>query len=260
MIYSCWFSYQKKKKIIAKGQKRNINITAATYLVTNKLNLLTTLRNYFIAPSLLCYQLTLLCFTLKFNLINYHFCTNSTYKSAEFLLKFTQNRCTTALKIIKMTKILTLKAGAAVAMAEFNVNPTPPLATYKLEAPPPATTNCNPQKCPWWPYSSSKDFKANTALIVIVLICALIIALAFNAAIRYIIRLHCSRRRDEEAGEGKAETGAAEAEVAAKIPWLIYSEEMEVGAEWVDSYGGMGQWNLWSWSTATTGISEGCSL
>lgn len=117
-------------------------------------------------------------------------------------------------------------------MPEFNIHLTPPAVTSKVAAPPPGATNCDPQKCPWWPYTNSKEFKANTALIIVVLICALICALAFNAAIRYIIRLHCGRRQDEEEEDQKAEIGAAAAEQKIEIPSVIYSEGMKLaGAE-----------------------------
>lgn len=121
-------------------------------------------------------------------------------------------------------------------MAEFNIHLSPPVATSTLaappHAPPAASAKCDAHKCPWWPYSSSKDFKANTALILVVLFCALICALAFNSAIRYIIRLHCSRRRREGAENQKAELGGPAAEQTAEIPALIYSEGMKLtGAE-----------------------------
>ncbi|KAL2225952.1 RING-H2 finger protein ATL79-like [Sesamum indicum] len=131
-----------------------------------------------------------------------------------------------------MRKVPSLGTEAAVAMAEFNIHLSPPITTSTLAAPPhwppAAPGNCDAQKCPWWPYSSSKDFKTNTALILVVLFCALICGLAFNAAIRYIISLHCSRRRQREASDEKADTGGAAAEQAAEIPSVIYSEGMKL--------------------------------
>ncbi|KAL3632477.1 hypothetical protein CASFOL_025461 [Castilleja foliolosa] len=127
-----------------------------------------------------------------------------------------------------MRKVPSIRAGAAVAMAEFNIHLSPPVTTPTLvSAPPPSS--CDARKCPWWPYTNSKDFKANTALILVVLFCALICSLAFNAAIRYLIRLHCGRRRR---GEGKAEQGGGEEEEEVEVPALIYAEGMELpGAE-----------------------------
>ncbi|KAG8371944.1 hypothetical protein BUALT_Bualt12G0015400 [Buddleja alternifolia] len=119
-------------------------------------------------------------------------------------------------------------------MAEFNVHLSPPIATTSTAASPPpaASTNCDAQKCPWWPYSSSKDFKANTALIIVVLFCALICALAFNAGVRYIIRQHCNRRRRRTSENEKPELGGASAEQEAEIPAVIYTEGMKLtGAE-----------------------------
>ncbi|EYU18740.1 hypothetical protein ABFS82_10G164500 [Erythranthe guttata] len=125
-----------------------------------------------------------------------------------------------------MRKIPSLRAGVAVATAEFNIHLSPPASAA---APPPlAAADCNAQKCPWWPYTSAKDFKANTAIIVAVLFCALICALALNAAVRYLIR-DCSRRRRRNR---KEEHGGAAAEEAAEIPGVIYSEETKLsGAE-----------------------------
>ncbi|GFP92229.1 RING-H2 finger protein atl79 [Phtheirospermum japonicum] len=125
-----------------------------------------------------------------------------------------------------MRKVPSLRAGVAVAMAEFNIHLSPPVTTPTVAAAPPPSS-CDARKCPWWPYTNAKDFKANTALILVVLFCALICALAFNAAIRYLIRLHCGRRRR---GDEKAEQGGAAAEK--EVPALIYAEGMELaGAE-----------------------------
>ncbi|CAI9765658.1 unnamed protein product [Fraxinus pennsylvanica] len=89
--------------------------------------------------------------------------------------------------------------GSAAEVDEFNtrLSPTIPAGAGRFSPPSGAAAKCDgdAHKCPWWPYTNSKDFKANTALILIVLIVALICALAFNAAIRYIIRVNCSRRR-----------------------------------------------------------------
>ncbi|KAL2535062.1 RING-H2 finger protein ATL79 [Abeliophyllum distichum] len=96
---------------------------------------------------------------------------------------------------------LVYSLGEAAEIAEFNAHSSPPLPTTGRVAPPPgAAAKCNgdAHKCPWWPYSNSKDFKANTAVILIVLTIAFICALAFNAAIRYTIRMHCRRRRDSQ--------------------------------------------------------------
>ncbi|XP_057784794.1 RING-H2 finger protein ATL79-like [Salvia miltiorrhiza] len=130
-----------------------------------------------------------------------------------------------------MRKIPSLGARVTMAMAEFNshLSPPPPLGASKVAAAPESPpTRCDAQKCPWWPYSSSKDFKANTALIIVVLICALICALAFNSAIRYIVRLHCSRRRREDRKGGRHGDGDEE---AAGIPALTYAEGMKLAGE-----------------------------
>ncbi|PIN06733.1 hypothetical protein CDL12_16734 [Handroanthus impetiginosus] len=129
-----------------------------------------------------------------------------------------------------MRKLHSVGAGAAVAMSEFNIHLSPPVTTSIHAAPPPglAAANCDAHKCPWWPYSSSKDFKANTALILVVLFCALICGLAINAAIRYIIHLRCSRQRQRSAVNQKTEAGGFSAEEASEIPAVVYSEGMKM--------------------------------
>lgn len=119
-------------------------------------------------------------------------------------------------------------------MPEFNIHLSPPIVASALapppHSPPVAAANCDAEKCPWWPYTNAKDFKANTALILVVLVCALICALAFNAAIRYVIRLHCRRwrRRNQKEDLG----GGAAEEEALEIPALVYSEGVKLkGAE-----------------------------
>ncbi|XP_051138904.1 RING-H2 finger protein ATL79-like [Andrographis paniculata] len=124
-----------------------------------------------------------------------------------------------------MRKLTTLGRGAAMAMAEMNSNVPPSVGP----PPQPSPANCDAHKCPWWPYSNAKDFKANTALVLVILFCALICALAFNAGVRYFIRSHCFRRRQRDE---KADPGGAAADHPPEIPSLTYSEGMELaGAE-----------------------------
>ncbi|KAK4392464.1 RING-H2 finger protein ATL78 [Sesamum angolense] len=115
----------------------------------------------------------------------------------------------------------------AAAKAEFSVHLAPPATT----APPPSP-QCDGHRCPWRPYSGSKDFKVNTALVLVFLFCTLICAAAFNVAVRYIIRMHCARRRQRrEPPNPKAELGCAAAEKEADVPAVIYSEGVKlVGA------------------------------
>lgn len=126
-----------------------------------------------------------------------------------------------------MRNLHSVGAGFPTALAEFNSRIPSPATSSALASPPkPTTDSCDPHKCPWWPYTNAKDFKANTALILVILCCTLICALAFNAGVRYFILSHCNRRRE------KAETGGAAAEQAAEIPALIYSEGTKLaGAE-----------------------------
>lgn len=92
-------------------------------------------------------------------------------------------------------------------------------------APPPLP--CSGRTCPWWPYSSSQDFTSNAALILTILFCALLIALALNATIRYFIRSRASNSNDNddvEAGEQKA--GSIDLEA---VPKLVFSPGMKLG-------------------------------
>ncbi|KZV15898.1 hypothetical protein F511_14537 [Dorcoceras hygrometricum] len=120
---------------------------------------------------------------------------------------------------------------APYSLDEFRGHLSPP--AYTASAPPYPSAKCDVQRCPWWPYSSSKEFKANTALVIVILICALICGLAFNTAIRYIIRMHYRRRRQQphtqENGKGDLESGAGTAE--AEIPVLNYTAGMKLAGE-----------------------------
>ncbi|KAL3819801.1 hypothetical protein ACJIZ3_005706 [Penstemon smallii] len=113
-------------------------------------------------------------------------------------------------------------------MAEFNIHLSPPpdtTAIHQAPLPSPAASKCNGRNCPWWPYTNSTDFKANTALILVILFCALICAMALNAAVRYIIRIHCIRRRNEEESKAELDGGAVqEVDIAA----VIYSEGVKL--------------------------------
>ncbi|KAK4432121.1 RING-H2 finger protein ATL78 [Sesamum alatum] len=127
-----------------------------------------------------------------------------------------------------MRQIPSVGTAAAAAKAELSIHLAPPATTTT-----PPSPKCDGHKCPWWPYSSSKDFKVNTALVLVFLFCTLICAAAFNVAVRYIIRLHCARRRRQlrTPPNQKAELGCAAAEQEVEVPAVIYSEGMKlVGA------------------------------
>ncbi|KAF8033421.1 hypothetical protein BT93_D2128 [Corymbia citriodora subsp. variegata] len=68
--------------------------------------------------------------------------------------------------------------------------PAPRTALHLLppQPSPSAATTCNISTCRWHPYSASGDFEANAAMILIVLLCGLICALALNTAIRCFLR------------------------------------------------------------------------
>ncbi|XP_073317862.1 RING-H2 finger protein ATL79-like [Primulina huaijiensis] len=121
---------------------------------------------------------------------------------------------------------------APYSLDEFHSRLSPP--AYTAAQPPYPSSKCDVQRCPWWPYSSSKEFKANTALVIVFLTCALICGLAFNSAIRYVIRIHYRRRRGQQSqtsedGKQELENGAGGAE--AEIPVLDYTEGMKLAGE-----------------------------
>ncbi|KAJ4844905.1 hypothetical protein Tsubulata_002636 [Turnera subulata] len=89
---------------------------------------------------------------------------------------------------------------------------------------------CNPQvqNCKWWPYSTSNDFEANTATIIILLLCALICALALNTAIRWFLRGGRGRSQEEEGGEGEQQKPSKDHEMLLGTETLqIYSTAMK---------------------------------
>ncbi|KAL8467526.1 hypothetical protein ACS0TY_030956 [Phlomoides rotata] len=84
---------------------------------------------------------------------------------------------------------------------------------FRIHLSPPATTPAPP------PYSNSKEFKVNTALVFVFLFGTLICGLGCNPAIRYLWR------RMQTAESRKAEQER-------EIPAVIYSEEVKLaGAE-----------------------------
>ncbi|KAM1454595.1 hypothetical protein PS2_004062 [Malus domestica] len=52
-----------------------------------------------------------------------------------------------------------------------------------LPSPSTGLTTCVSHTCRWWPYSGLKEFEANAAMIIIIILSALISALGLNTAI-----------------------------------------------------------------------------
>ncbi|XP_065858387.1 RING-H2 finger protein ATL79-like [Euphorbia lathyris] len=116
-----------------------------------------------------------------------------------------------------------------------------PVITHLSPPHPHAPTSCDPHAhgCRWWPYSNSNDFGANTAMILIILLCALICALALNTAIRCFLRgggsssVHRTPNRLAQLDENnnnnrKPNIEAGEAPVVV-APTVVYSAEMKLG-------------------------------
>ncbi|KAK1257441.1 RING-H2 finger protein ATL79 [Acorus gramineus] len=94
--------------------------------------------------------------------------------------------------------------------------------------PSPNTTSVSPPpttpKTGWGPYRTAKDFDANLAMILILLISALVCALALNAAIRFFLRLLRRHRTDNFSDDPEKHARMKPtATAAASQPTLVYS-------------------------------------
>ncbi|KAL6182740.1 hypothetical protein ACLB2K_044153 [Fragaria x ananassa] len=135
-------------------------------------------------------------------------------------------------------RILLEVAVAAAAASEYggivkHFSP-PPLSTA---SPPPIPPPCVTHACRWWPYSGSKQFEANAAMVLIILLSALICALGLNSVIRCFLRSthlvdveeHNRRRNnpDHELARMQLKTNAAAAPCYDGGATLVYSPEMK---------------------------------
>ncbi|XP_009360247.1 RING-H2 finger protein ATL79-like [Pyrus x bretschneideri] len=122
---------------------------------------------------------------------------------------------------------------SAVEVAEVNlIHLSPPLLS-----PPAGPTTCDSHACRWWPYSGSKEFEANAAMIIIVLLCALICALGLNAAIRCFLRggstnpsdrqNNSAPQRQQELVDVQQKSNVAAAKCLEAAPAVIYTAEMK---------------------------------
>ncbi|KAG7017072.1 RING-H2 finger protein ATL79, partial [Cucurbita argyrosperma subsp. argyrosperma] len=119
------------------------------------------------------------------------------------------------------------------------MRPTPLDAddTVSFQPPPPPPPCHDLRACTWRPYSNSRDFEANAAVVVIILLCGLICSLALNTAIR------CFLRRRGDADENPSDTRQEELRDETKptlvdklkmAPALVFSAEIKpklAGAE-----------------------------
>ncbi|KAK9122446.1 hypothetical protein Syun_020063 [Stephania yunnanensis] len=88
------------------------------------------------------------------------------------------------------------------------------------------TATADPRESPWYPYDNGTGhFDANLAMILIFLFCALICALALNAAIRFFLRRSPSSSNTAE--EAAKPANAASAAVDSP-PTMIYSAGMKL--------------------------------
>ncbi|XP_021298353.1 RING-H2 finger protein ATL79-like [Herrania umbratica] len=127
------------------------------------------------------------------------------------------------------------------ATAQHLIHMSPPLSSGEPQLSSTSTSSCNPHTCRWRPYSSSNDFEANAAMVLIILFCALICSLALNAAIRCFLRGGGGRPRQfrhnnipqtqQELEQRKPIPEAAVASMVA-APTLVYTTGLKLaGAE-----------------------------
>ncbi|XVF51143.1 hypothetical protein PTKIN_Ptkin04bG0160900 [Pterospermum kingtungense] len=118
---------------------------------------------------------------------------------------------------------------------------SPPLSSGEPEMSSTSTSTCNPQTCRWRPYSNSNDFEANTAMVLIILFCALICSLGLNAAIRCFLRGGGGRRpryfrnnhlpQTQQELEQRKPSPEAAAALMVAAPTLVYSSDMKLAGE-----------------------------
>ncbi|GAA0152641.1 hypothetical protein LIER_11070 [Lithospermum erythrorhizon] len=117
---------------------------------------------------------------------------------------------------------------------DFHLSPHQLTSSASIfSAPPPSQPEkCEARTCPWWPYSSSLNFKTNTALILTILFCILLTALALHAGIRYIIR-QCRRSPEEDieatGAEEQKQSSFGNLDKLELIPTMVFSPGMRLG-------------------------------
>ncbi|CAN6688802.1 unnamed protein product [Malus baccata var. baccata] len=115
-------------------------------------------------------------------------------------------------------------------VVEFGLIHLSPLLPY----PPTGLTTCVSHTCRWWLYSGSKEFEANAAMIIIVILSALISALGLNTAIRCFLRGGIGNPSNCENNSVPQSGSVATASCLKAAPKVIYTAEMKVklaGAE-----------------------------
>lgn len=109
-------------------------------------------------------------------------------------------------------RLLAEEAPEEYKYAGFRNSPAPPSAATGA-APP----DCVPRsRCPWWPYSSSREYETNAAFILVVLVFALVCALSCTSAVRCVLRRR--GRADKAAAAGEGDPGF-------EAPTVIFSAE-----------------------------------
>ncbi|KAL6006668.1 hypothetical protein ACLOJK_032161 [Asimina triloba] len=102
-----------------------------------------------------------------------------------------------------------------------------------VHSPPPSSASRDSTPSSWFPYHSAGDFQANLVMILIILICALVSALALNAAIRCFLRRHRRRQQAEPSDASTAKPARSSGAVEIRsLPALVFSAGMNMaGAE-----------------------------
>ncbi|XP_022773691.1 RING-H2 finger protein ATL79-like [Durio zibethinus] len=128
------------------------------------------------------------------------------------------------------------------ATAQHLIHMPPPFSSGEPQMSSTSTSTCEPHTCRWRPYSNSKDFEANVAMVLMILFCALTCSLALNAVIRCFLRgrgggsPRHSRNNDnlpqthQELEQRKPDPETAAARMVAS-PTLVYSTGVELAGE-----------------------------
>lgn len=134
----------------------------------------------------------------------------------------------------------------AAATASHLFHMSPPLSSGEPEmSSSTSTSTCNPHTCRWRPYSNSSDFEANTAMVLIILFCALICSLFLNAAIRCFLRgdggrrprysrddnNHLPQTQQELDQQQRKPSPEAAAALMVATPTVVYTSGMKLAGE-----------------------------
>lgn len=84
----------------------------------------------------------------------------------------------------------------------------------------------------WGPYASAGDFKGNALIIISILFCAVLLFLAFNSIIRFLLCASCpsssnSNSNDDEESQNKEKMAAMKDEISPTTT-MVFSKDMKL--------------------------------